>query len=168
MLYFLLRLFVYTFSVAIVMHTVPGLRLQPVPYFGETLTSALGYIVIGMVFAVMRDFVRPVILVLSGRLYIRTFGLLAVFLDVFTFLLSTCVVPTEWDIGWARLGSAALGALLMSVLVLLLEALFGFDSPRATQVQTAPLYWRLLAGLPARQRSRLSEGLRTQQIIAIF
>lgn len=168
MLYFLLRLFVYTFSASVVMNTVPGLRLEPVPFLGQAFTTVLGYVSVGALYAVLRDFVRPVILVLSGRLYIRSFGLLAFLIDVLSFLLITYIVPTEWAVGWARLGSAALGAVLMSILVLVLEALFGFDSPRAASAVSTPLYWRWLARLPGRRRNQLVESLRMRQLIAVF
>lgn len=168
MFYFLLRLFVYTLAAAIVMNVTPGLRLAPYPRFGEPLTTVLAYVGIGVIFAILHDFVRPVILVLAGRLYIWSLGSLALAVDILNFLLISYLAPTEWEISGWRFFSAVLGAVLMGVVVMALEALFGFDSPRMIEVRKTPLYWRWLAMLPGGRRNRLVESLRTRQMIAII
>ena len=165
MAYFLIRMAIYTTAAAIVMNVVPGLRLDPYPYLGEPFTTIGAYAMIGLIFGTLHTFVRPIILFLTGRLYIWSMGLVALVIDVFIFLLLSYLAPTVWQVGGARLLSATLGAMLMGVIVLGLEALFGFDSPRVNEVNKSAFYWRWLGMLPTGQRNRLVENLRTQQMV---
>lgn len=168
MVYFLVRLAIYVTAAAIVMNVVPGLRLAPNPYLGEPFTSILAYVTVGFIFGALHAFARPVILFLTGRLYIWSMGLLALVVDIFIFLLLSYLAPTVWQVGGARLLSATLGAMLMGVIVIGLEALFGLDSPRVSDARKAPLYWRWLGMLPTGRRNRLVENLRTQQMINVI
>lgn len=165
MVYFLLRVAVNTLAVAIVMNVVPGLRLVPHPSLPEPFATAYSYLVIGLIFGVLHSVVRPMILFLTGRLYIWSMGLLALAIDVFIFLLLSYLAPAVWQVGGSRLFSALLGAMLLGVIVMGLEVLFGFDAPRVSEVSKSPFYWRWLGMLPTGRRNRLIENLRTQQII---
>ena len=165
MVYFLVRMAVYTTAAAIVMNVVPGLRLAPYPYLGEPFTTISAYAMIGLIFGTLHTLVRPIILFLTGRLYIWSMGLLALVIDTFIFLLLSYLAPTVWQVGEARLLSAVLGAMLMGIIVIGLEALFGFDSPRVNDARKSPFYWRWLGMLPTGQRNRLVENLRTQQMV---
>lgn len=166
MTYFLIRVAVNTLAVAIVMNVVPGLRLVPHPSLPEPFATAYSYLVIGLIFGALHSVVRPVILFLTGRLYIWSMGLLALAIDVFIFLLLSYLAPAAWQVGGTRLFSALLGAMLLGVIVMGLEALLGFDAPRVSEVSKSPFYWRWLGMLPTGRRNRLIESLRTQQIIS--
>lgn len=165
MAFFLARMALYTTAAAIVMNTVPGLRLAPNPGLSEPFATLSAYVLIGTIFGALHSFVRPAILFLTGRLYVWSMGLLALATDIFIFLLLSYLAPTAWQVGGFRLVSATLGAVLMGTVVLMLEALFGFDSPRVTDVRKSPFYWRWLGMLPTGRRNRLVESLRTQQMI---
>jgi len=167
MAYFLIRMVVYTTAAAIVMNVVPGLRLAPYAFLGEPFTTALAYIIIGLIFGALHSFVRPVILFLTGQLYVWSMGLLALATDIFIFLTLSYIAPTAWQVGGSRLFSAIVGAMLMGVVVMGLEALFGLDAPRVTDVRKSPFYWHWLDMLPTGRRNRLVENLRTQQMISI-
>lgn len=166
MVYFLIRVVVNTLAVAIVMNVVPGLRLVPNSSLPEPFATSIAYISIGLIFGVLHSVVRPAILFLTGRLYIWSMGLLALATDVFIFLLLSYLAPAVWQVGGSRLFSALLGAVLLGVIVMGLEVLFGFDAPRASEVRKSPFYWRWLGMLPTGRRNRLIENLRTQQIIS--
>lgn len=165
MKYFLVRWSIFTLAAAVVMSVVPGLAIAPISYLGQPLTSLLTFAVVGLVFDLLHSIVRPALLFLTGRLYIWSMGLIALVIDTFIFLSLTYIPPVVWEVGSARLLSAILGAMLMGVLVIGLEALFGFDSPRLDPARKAPFYWRWLGLLPTGRRNRLVENLRTQQII---
>ena len=169
MAYFFIRIGVYTVAAAIVMNLVPGLRLAPYAQVSEPLATILAYLRVGLIFGMLHSFVRPVILFLTGRLYIWSMGLLALVIDTFIFLIFSYVAPAVWLVGGSRLFSAALGALLMGVVVVSLEALLGFDAPpisaAASGDRRTPFYWRWLGLLPTGRRNRVVENLRTQQMI---
>ncbi len=166
MTYFLLRVAVNTVAAAIVMNVVPGLRFAPYGYSSAPFAALFSYIVIGLIFGVLHAFVRPVILFFTGRLYIWSMGLLALAVDTFIFLLLSYLAPTTWQVGGARLFSAILGALAMGLIVMLLEALTGLDSPHAMDGRPSPFYWRWLGMLPTGRRNRIVENLRTQQMVS--
>lgn len=166
MVYVAVRLAIFICAAAVVMNVVPGLRLAPYPYFGDPYTTLLAYGIVGIVFGTLHSFVRPIILFVSGRLYIRSLGLIAYLVDTFLFLIVTYLAPTVWQVGNARLFSAMLGAMLMGLIVAGLETLLGLGSPRAVEVRPSAFYWRWLGMLPERQRNQIVERLRTRQIIS--
>jgi uncharacterized membrane protein YvlD (DUF360 family) len=166
MTYFLIRVIVNTLAAAIVMNVVPGLRLVPFTYFDEPFAAIFSYIVVGLIFGVLHAFVRPLILFLTGRLYIWSMGLLALVTDTFIFLLLSYLAPTAWQVGGTRLFSAILGALVMGLVVMVLEALTGLDSPHLLEQRHSPFYWRWLGMLPTGRRNRVVENLRTQQMVS--
>lgn len=168
MVYFLVRMAVYVVAAAFVMRVVPGLRLEPYPYIGQPWTEILAYIVFGVVFGILHSFLRPIILVLAGRVYVWSMGLVALASDVFIFLLVTYIAPTDWFVSESRLLSALFGAALMGVVVLFLESVIGFDSPRVMGLRRTPFYWRWLGRLPGRSGAGLVESLRTRQMVAII
>lgn len=165
MVYFLIRIAMNTLAAAIVMNIVPGLRLNPFVLNGEPLPVALSYLAVGLIFGVLHAFVRPVILFLTGRFYIWTMGLLALATDTFIFLLLSYMAPAVWQVGGTRLFAAIFGAMLMGLVILLLEALTGLDSPHVSEGRRSPFYWRWLGMLPAGRRNRIVESLRTQQMV---
>lgn len=168
MAYFLIRVVVNTLAAAIVMNVVPGLRLVPSAYLSEPLGSVFSYSAVGLIFGVLHAFVRPVILFLTGRLYIWSMGLLALATDTFIFLLLSYLAPTVWQVGGARVFSAVVGAMAMGLLVMVLEALTGLDSPHLMDERRSPFYWRWLGMLPTGRRNRIVENLRTQQMVSIM
>jgi len=165
MAYFLIRVVVNAIAAAIVMNVVPGLRLVPQSPLSEPIALLLSYISIGLIFGILHAFVRPVILFLTGRLYIWSMGLLALATDTFLFLLLSYLAPTAWQIGGTRLFSAILGAMLMGLIVMILEALTGLDSPHLMDRSRSPFYWCWLGMLPTGRRNRIVENLRTQQMV---
>lgn len=164
-MYFLIRVAVNTLAAVIVMNVVPGLRLTPFTAFGEPFATTLSYMAVGLIFGILHAFVRPVILFLTGRLYIWSMGLLALAADTFIFLLLSYLAPTVWQVGGTRLFSAVLGAMLMGLIVAILEAIAGLDSPHIMDGRRSPFYWRWLGMLPAGRRNRIVENLRTQQMV---
>lgn len=168
MAYFLIRIFVNTLAAVIVLNVVPGLRPVPVAFLPEPFATLTSYVVIGLIFSALRSFVRPIILLITGRLYIWSLGLMALLADIFIFMLLIYIAPTAWQTSESRHVSAIAGAMLLGVILLVLETLFGFDAPRITEVRKGRFYWRWLGLLPTGRRNRLAESLRTQQIINIL
>lgn len=165
MAYFFVRVFVNTLAVAIVLNVIPGLRPVPVSFLPEPFATIMTYIIIGLIFSLLHSLVRPVILLVTGRLYIWSMGLLGVATDIFIFMILIYIAPTAWQAGAERLLWAAVGAIALGIVMMALEALFGFGAPRVTKVRKRPFYWRWIGLLPAGRRNRLAESLRTQQIV---
>lgn len=168
MVYFLLRLAINVIAVGVAINLVPGLRLAPLAFLPEPFATIATYLVFGVVFAVLRLFVRPVLLFLLGRFYIWSMGLVALAADVFIFLLMSYIAPAIWQIGETRLISAIFGAILAGILVTTLEALFGLDAPRETGTRKRAFYWRWLGKIPLGRRNWIIDNLRMQQMIGII
>jgi ubiquinone biosynthesis protein len=168
MLYFLLRLVIYTLSTVLVVYFVPGLSVLPFWGMSGLPGMALSYLFIGLVFGVLHAFVRPLILFMTGRLYLASMGLLTVGVDTFLFLILSYAAPIQWQIGPLRVFSALLGAAGMGLSVMLLEALTGIGSPHIQDVQKSPFYWRWFGLLPAGRRNIIAESLRTQYLANIL
>ncbi|MBL8145601.1 MAG: phage holin family protein [Anaerolineae bacterium] len=165
MAYFFTRVFVNTLAVAIVLNLVPGLRPVPVAFLPEPFATITTYIIIGLIFSLLHSLIRPAILLITGRLYIWSMGLSGLATDIFIFMILIYISPTAWQAGAERLFWAAAGAIMLAIIMLALEALFGFGAPRAINVRKRPFYWRWIGLLPAGRRNRLAESLRTQQIV---
>ena len=163
MIHFLVRVLVNSIAAAVAMNIVPGLRLAPA--LADPIAILSAYVGMGLVFGILHSFLRPTILVLTGRFYIWSMGLLALATDTFIFLLLSYIVPAVWQIGEARLLSAVVGAMTMGVVVIVLEAVTGLDSPQVLKGRRSPFYWRWFGMLPTGRRNRMVESLRTQQMI---
>lgn len=169
MIYFLVRLLVYTASAAVVLNVVPGLLARGSDAPAAGLPPVLAYLLVGLAFGVLHSFVRPVMLFFSGRLYIWSLGLVAMVIDVLIFLGLSYLGQEGWADPARRLLTAALGAVLMGVLVAVFDGVVGFDSPRVPgDERSSPAYWRWLGRLPGGERNRFAESLRTVQLIAIL
>lgn len=169
MIYFVVRLLVYTLSAAVVLNVVPGLLARGTEAPAATLPPILAYLVVGTVFGILHSFVRPIMLFFTGRLYIWSLGLVALLVDILIFLGLSYLAQEGWADPTKRLLSAAGGAVLMGVLVSAMDAIVGFDSPRLPgETRASPAYWRWLERLPGRQRNRFAESLRTVQLITIL
>jgi uncharacterized membrane protein YvlD (DUF360 family) len=110
------------------------LRLVPNSSLPEPFATSFAYISIGLIFGALHAVVRPAILFLTGRLYIWSMGLLALATDVFIFLLLSYLAPAVWQVGGARLFSALLGAMLLGVIVM------GLEAASTAQVHAATLH----------------------------
>ena len=145
------------------MNIVPGLRLTST--FSHPITAITSYIGIGLLFGALHTFIRPVFLFITGRFNVWSMGLLALAADTLIFLMLSYIAPVVWQIRAGRLFSALLGAVVMGLVVIVLEALTGLDSPHVLKVRRSPFYWRWLGILPTGRRNRIVENLRTQQMV---
>lgn len=169
MIYFAVRLLVYTLAAAVVLNVVPGLLARGTEAPAANLAPLLAYLVVGLVFGALHSFVRPIMLFFTGRLYIWSLGLVAMVVDVLIFLGLSYLSQEGWADPLRRLLTATAGAVLMGVLVSAMDAIVGFDSPRQPgDTRASPAYWRWLERLPGRERNRFAESLRTVQLISIL
>lgn len=165
MAYFLVRLLVYTTSVWVVMQVVPGLKPPPVPYVPEPYGMPLAYLAAGLVFGAVHAVGRPLLLFFSGGLYLWTLGFISVGLNALLFVYLAYVSAAPLELPGGLFISAGVGSVLMGLLVTLLEAVTGLDSPRRqAETRTTPPYWRWLELLPG-SRNRAVEGLRKVQLV---
>ena len=124
--------------------------------------------VLGVIFTLINWALRPVLLMIFGRLVIRTFGLFLLLIDALVFWLTTrlseWLLPFEFVIADPVVLWILLAAILYNLFKFVLAALLGVNRP---QVQGAPaggVIWKRLESLPGFKDSRLIENLRLQQV----
>jgi len=165
MIYFIVQVLVNTLALALTIAIVPGVSLHPLQL--GAVATLLELLAIGALFGLVNTFVRPIILVLTGRLLLKSIGLLAIVINSLLFYLlamSTAVIFVA-----NNFVSILLAGILSGLFVALLEAILGLDTPilYASQNKTR-FYWRWLGRLPGGLRGNLVENLRLQQSYGII
>ncbi|NLG09587.1 MAG: hypothetical protein GX560_10105 [Deinococcales bacterium] len=168
MIYFAVRVLVYTLAAYAVVNVVPGLRPPPVPFVPQPYAMLAAFLALGVAFGAMQAVGRPLLLFFGGRLYIWSLGLLSVAAIAVFFLVVAYLSPERLEVPGGEVFSGVMGGFMMGLVVTLLEALTGLDAPRQdTAERTTPRYWRWLSLFPGRRRNRAVEGLRTVQLIGV-
>lgn len=120
--------------------------------------------VLGLLFTAISWVVRPALLMIFGRLVIRTFGLFLLLIDALVFWLTTRISPFEFEIARPVIFWILIAAIIFNLFKFLLGALFGVDRPQVEASPTEGAIWRRLENLPGFRNSRLAENLRLQQV----
>lgn len=166
MIYFVVRVLVYTLAAWAVLQLVPGLALPPAPFVAAPYATLVSFLALGVLYGALQAVARPFLLFFAGRLYIWSLGIAAVVVNGLLFLALAYLSPDPLAMPGGQIFSAALGTLLMGLLATFLEVVTGLDSPRRdTEVRTTPRYWRWLSFLPG-SRNRAVEGLRMVQLVS--
>lgn len=161
MLYFIVRVLVNTLVLGITVTVLPGIQMYPL--VEAPIGAVLSFVGTGLVLAIMNALVRPLILFVTGNLYISQMALVVLFTNSIILYLVELFSPSWWYI--ENLLWILPGAAIMAVATLLLEAVFGLDSPVIDEEQRRnPFYWRWLASLPTGRRNRIVENMRLRQV----
>jgi putative membrane protein len=122
----LIRWFITSVSLVVAAWLVPGIRVER-----EAWTVFAGMaIILGLVNSV----VRPLLKLLSCPLIILTLGLFVLVINGMTLWLASAIAVRWFHVGFYidGYGSAFLGALIVSIVSVILTAVFG-ESPRAAR-----------------------------------
>ncbi|MDX1435828.1 MAG: AarF/UbiB family protein [Anaerolineales bacterium] len=160
MRYFIVRLLVNAVAVGLTVRLLPGIRLEP--DLDVPMVRLLTYIVLGLAFGVINALVRPLVLLVTGRLFVRTMGLFVIVINGILFALLAWLVPA-FTIDSPLIIRILLAGAIMALTVTILETIFGVDSPSIDGGRQKHFYWRWLSRLPVERRSRIVENLRTKQ-----
>ena len=85
------------------------------------------FLLIGVLFALLSEFLRPALLFLTGRLLIRSLGLFLVVIDATILWLITVIGPGEWHLSYGVITLLFAGAIL-AIVSALLDIVFSLDS----------------------------------------
>ena len=148
-------------TLAVVVALTPGIDVRsPSPQ----LPLGVVYVVLGLVYGLLHEVIRPVIVLFTARFLLVSIPVYVVTLNsVLFWLLVTFLQPA-----FAVATPAWLWILLISSVLLLalpvMEAVFGLDSPVISDVPQTRFYWRWLGWLGSGGRNRVVENLRVAQI----
>jgi len=165
MIYFIIRVLVTALALALTVILTPGISVQPLlpPVIDITGT----YLIIGMIFGIINALVRPLVLLFTARLLVRTMGLFALVLNFFLFWLMSFLAPSALVIESPRIFWIFFASLVMAVVTLVMEALFGLDKPEFHNQTEGQFYWRWVGKLSSGRRNTIAENLRVSQIVDI-
>jgi ubiquinone biosynthesis protein len=166
MRYMVVRITVNTVALFVTLQLLPGLRLyHSFSGFGWG-DALLSYVALGIGFWLSTALLWPIMLVLSGRIIIWTFGFFLITVNGLVFYLShrlwgaILVDQPEWP--WI-----AVGALLFTLTRTVLEMVTGLDSPQANHAERSHTYWQLLSTLAMGERNLFVESIRIAQLLDI-
>ncbi|KSW21256.1 phage holin family protein [Cellulomonas sp. B6] len=94
---------------------------------GATTAERVGiFLLIGLVFGLVNAIVKPIVAVLSIPLYILTLGLFTLVVNALMLMLTAWITEqTSWGLRIDNFGTAVIGALIVSVVSLVLSGLTG-------------------------------------------
>lgn len=165
MIYFVIRVLVTALALALTVILTPGISVMPL--LPPVVEISGTYLIIGIVFGIINALVRPLVLLLTARLLVRTMGLFALVLNFFLFWLLSVIAPEALVIESPTLLWIFLGSIVMAVVTLVMEASFGLDKPEFRNQTEGQFYWRWVGMLSTGRRNAIAENLRVSQIVDI-
>jgi ubiquinone biosynthesis protein len=118
----------------------------------------------GLVLAIVNIVGRPLLLLLTGRWLIRSFGLVLFVVDGVVILVAAWIFPGTIAFappGWLW---ALIAVFFVIVLTGVAEVIFGVDRPQIDVSDRQRAIWRVLERLPTPRRSSIIENLRLMQV----
>jgi ubiquinone biosynthesis protein len=153
MLYLLLNVIVYALAVIFALLLTPGVHV------GEQ-RGIIEWIFVGAVYGLLNGLIRPIIVLFTGRLLIRSLGLFLIVINaILLFLLS-------WLLGWQvdSLLWLLWGGLVIGVGTALLDALFGLNRPLFRETKETSKLWSWAIKVSGNRSNQLIANLRLQVV----
>ena len=161
-----IRVLVYALVLAVTVLLSPGIRILPL--IPGVIEISATYIIFGVLFGLFNAFIKPIVLLFTARLVLSTMGLFAFIINTFLFWLMSLVFPEAFVISDPWLLWLLLGGVILSIVLLLMEAFFGLEMPALRSQIETQYYWRWLGMLSTGRRNRIAENLRASQITDII
>lgn len=159
-----LRTLINALALVVAVIVTPGISLE---FTNAQVSLSAGLIFLGMMFGIANVLVRPLLLLLTGRLVVRTMGLFLFANQLFVFLIVDWLFH-PFSVQAPALLWYAVASLIMSFLVIGTEAVLGLDIPMIANDTEGKFYWRWFGFLSGGQRNRVTESLRLGQILDIL
>ena len=151
MLALLFQLLINTVAVMLAVLLMPGVDVQ------EQLWQ---WLLTGVIFGVLNTFLRPVIVLFTGRLVIRSLGFFLVV--IYAIILAILAWLFRWNV--PSILVLLWGGLIVGLTLALLDALFGVSRPLIGQVTEDSISWKRLLKFSGNRANRLIVNLRFQQL----
>lgn len=161
MLYFIVRLLANAMAVAMTVLLTPGVDLQA--NVSGLFYTVFGLILLGLFFGLINSFVRPLVLLITGRLVIGTMGLFTLIINGLLFFLLFSIAPEFLSVSEPIFLRSILAGALMAIFIIGVEAFFGLDSPVIDGSGESKFYWRWLSKVPPNYRKTIVANLRLKQ-----
>ena len=94
MIYFIIRVIVNALALAVTFLLLPGIEAHP--WEEGLIPLLLTYLIMGVLFGIINALVRPVILLLTGKLLLWTMGLFTWLVNSFLLIILSYAAPAIW------------------------------------------------------------------------
>jgi ubiquinone biosynthesis protein len=144
---------IYALAVQLVLWLLPGFetnRSHPI----------LRFLATGLIFGILNIFLRPLIVLFTGRLIIRSFGIFVVVINAI--LLGVVAWLDNWQV--AGVITLLTGGLVIGLVLALLDALLGINRPFIHNADEHHRVWGILIRLSGNRSNQLIANLRFQQV----
>jgi len=158
--YFIIRVVVNALALALSLTIFPWIDIRPMG--NEPLAAT--YVVLGLLLGLINAFIRPVVLFLTARLVVTTMGLFVIVINAFVFWLLSVLLPNVFDVRPPEILWIIVGSIFIGIVVMVMEAIFGLDSPLEHSGGQGRFYWRWLNRLSPGRRNVIVENMRVAQI----
>jgi putative membrane protein len=112
---FIIRVIINALGIALIAQLLPGINV---------INNDLGtLLIIGFVFGIVNALLKPLLLLLTCPAVILTLGLFVLVINGIMLLVTASLVPARFEVD--GLGWAVIGGILMSIISLVLESVFG-------------------------------------------
>jgi ubiquinone biosynthesis protein len=154
---FIIELVINTLVLTLVIPFLPGIKaINPTIWL---------YLAVALGLSLFSRLLKPVLFVLTGRLVIWNTAVWVTILNVIIFLAAGWLFRDQFVS--ASTVSLVIGAILVSMISTVIDALFGFNRPNLDPNKNLPI-WRLIERIPGVSRYRLVESFRLQQVYDTF
>ena len=144
---------IYALAVHFVLWLLPG-------FTGSDRFGVFSFLLAGFVFGLLNVFLRPLIVLFTGRLIIRSFGLFVVVINAI--LLSVMAWLDNWHV--ASVLTLLVGGLVIGIVLALLDALLGINRPFIHDADEHHWAWSALIKFSGNRSNQLIANLRFQQV----
>ena len=154
MFFLVFRLLINTLLISLTVLLLPGLEIQN--------ANILWYLFFGTVFWLVTTFVRPFVILSTGRYVFRTLGLFMIPINSLMLVLVAWLSPIEWD--FSNIFTLLFAGVIIGILLALFDAVLGLNRPILDEIESGETYWRWFSKLPVSGRNTLVENMRFQQV----
>jgi ubiquinone biosynthesis protein len=155
----------YTFPLAPLYRAVGWTTYESQPAWFHRLFL---FAILGFIYALIDKFIKPVLIVITGRLILATMGIWLVIVNVLVFFLLFWVAPLQWHIATPPWLWITLGGVLFTVISILMDVILGSEQPRPISEQENLRYWRIVERFAFGRRNALVESIRIKQVYDIL
>jgi ubiquinone biosynthesis protein len=157
MLHLLFSVIIYAVAVIFALLLTPGIEVGRMAGLWE-------WLVVGVVFGLLNAFIRPLIVLFTGRLLIRSLGLFLIVINaILLWLLSWLFNWTVDSVLWLLWGGLVVGVILA-----LLDALFGINRPLLKDADENSRMWNTVVRFSGNRSNQLIANMRLQQVYDII
>ena len=147
------HILIYGLAVTVALWLMPGIQASP-------RSVTLQFLLAGFLFGLLNAFLRPFIVLFTGKLIIRTFGLFIVVINAI--MLAVLAWIMRWQIDnvlWLLFAGLVIGIMLA-----VLDAIFGVNRPLIKDADEYSGIWNFLIKYSGNRSNQLITNLRFQQV----